>query len=82
MTELPEEDPHEVIHLGGQTAVVLPLAEYQRLRALERQAAAEAIVDGEAHAALDDYQARKAAGTLGPGVPHDEVRRRLGLAAR
>ena len=27
--------PYEVIHLGGQAAVLVPLAEFLRLRALE-----------------------------------------------
>ena len=30
--------PHEVIHLGGEAAVVVPVAEYRRLRALEQLA--------------------------------------------
>ncbi|MEV0641113.1 type II toxin-antitoxin system Phd/YefM family antitoxin [Streptomyces sp. NPDC050619] len=29
--------------------------------------------------AVADYQRRKAEGTLGEGIPHEEVRRRLGL---
>lgn len=82
VSELPAEDTHEVIHLGDQTAVVVPLAEYRRLRALEQLADSEALVEAEAQAALADYQARKAAGTLGPGVPHDQVRRQFGLPAR
>jgi len=32
MTELPADDPHEVIHLGDQAAVVVPLDEYRQLR--------------------------------------------------
>ena len=28
-------DPYEVIHLGGQAAVVVPLADFMRLRAYE-----------------------------------------------
>jgi hypothetical protein len=34
-------DQYDLIHLGGETAVVVPLDEYQRLRALERRASAE-----------------------------------------
>jgi hypothetical protein len=30
-----DRDQHDVIHLGGESAVVLPMYEYRRLRALE-----------------------------------------------
>jgi hypothetical protein len=29
-------DQHDLIHLGGETAVVVPIDEYRRLRALEQ----------------------------------------------
>jgi hypothetical protein len=32
VTELPADDSHEVIHLGDEAAVVVPLAEYRQLR--------------------------------------------------
>ena len=32
----PDTGPYEVIHLGGQAAVVVPVADFLRLRALER----------------------------------------------
>jgi hypothetical protein len=34
----PDTRPYEVIHLGGQAAVVVPVADFLRLRALERAA--------------------------------------------
>ena len=34
----PDTGPYEVIHLGGQAAVVVPVADFLRLRALERAA--------------------------------------------
>ena len=34
----PDTGSYEVIHLGGHTAVVVPLADFMRLRALERLA--------------------------------------------
>lgn len=37
--------------------------------------------DPEVVADLDAYLARKAAGTLEPGIPHEEVGRRLRLRA-
>ncbi|MGH3321684.1 MAG: hypothetical protein ACRDN9_16225 [Streptosporangiaceae bacterium] len=30
MSELPADDPHETIHLGDRTAVVVPVEEYPR----------------------------------------------------
>ena len=43
-------DQYDLIHLGGETAVVVPLDEYQRLRALERRASAEDLDAAEADA--------------------------------
>jgi antitoxin (DNA-binding transcriptional repressor) of toxin-antitoxin stability system len=37
------------------------------------------IEDLEDALAVADYRRRKAEGTLGPGIPHEEVRRVLGL---
>jgi hypothetical protein len=71
--------PYEVIHLGGQAAVVVPMADFMRLRALERLASGEELEDAEDTAALEDWKAREAAGQTSY-VPADEVRQRLGLA--
>ncbi len=81
MSELPSDDPHEVIHLGDETAVVVPLSEYRRLRqdALRAQLIEQA--DEEEAVALAEYRAQQAAGTA-ITVPQAEVRRRFGLAAR
>ncbi len=72
-------DPYEVIHLGGQAAVIVPLAEFLRLRALENSASTEALEDAEDAAAAQDWLAREARGEANY-VPLPEVRRRLGLA--
>lgn len=69
---------YEVIHLGDQAAVVVPLADFMRLRALERLASAEELENAEDTAALQDWKAREAAGQTSY-VPAEEVRRRLGL---
>lgn len=37
----PDTGSYEVIHLGGHAAVVVPLADFMRLRALERLASAQ-----------------------------------------
>jgi len=72
-------DPYEVIHLGGQAAVIVPLTEFLRLRALETTASAQALEDAEDAAAAQDWLAREARGETNY-VPVAEVRRRLGLA--
>jgi hypothetical protein len=65
-------DPHEVIHLGGQAAVVVPMEEYQRLRALERHASARDLDAAEAEAAGESFEAWVAAGRPG-AVSHEEA---------
>ena len=72
-------DPYEVIHLGGQAAVIVPLAEFLRLRALEATATQEALEDAEDAAAAQDWLARETRGETNY-VPLPEVRRRLGIA--
>jgi hypothetical protein len=67
-----------VIHLGGQAAVVVPMADFVRLRALERLASVAELEDIEDTAALHEWRAREAVGEASY-VPADEVRRRLGL---
>lgn len=67
---------HEVIHLGGEAAVVVPLAEYRRLRALEQLASPQELEGAEAAAALEEYRKWSAAGRPG-AVSHAEARRLL-----
>jgi hypothetical protein len=71
-------DMHDVIHLGGEVAVVVPVAEYRRLRALERSASPQDLEDAEDTAALQGWRAREVAGQTSY-VAADEVRQRLGL---
>jgi hypothetical protein len=74
----PDTGSYEVIHLGGQAAVVVPVADFLRLRALEQAASPQDLEDAEDTAAVLEWRARDAAGqtTL---VPADKVRSRLGL---
>lgn len=72
-------DPYEVIHLGGQAAVIVPLAEFLRLRHLESTASVQALEDAEDAAAAEDWHAREARGET-TYVALAEVRRRLGLS--
>ena len=74
----PDTGSYEVIHLGGQAAVVVPVADFLRLRALEQAASPQDLEDAEDTAALLEWRARDAAGQT-TFVPADEVRRRLGL---
>jgi hypothetical protein len=67
---------HEVIHLGGEAAVVVPLAEYRRLRALQQLASPQELGGAEFAAALEEYQEWSAAGRPGV-VPHAQARRLL-----
>lgn len=77
-TAVPDTGDYPVVHGEGNTSVVVPLADFLRLRALEQQATVEALEDAEDAAALADWRAREASGRA-VTVPMDEVRRRLGL---
>ena len=74
----PDTGSYEVIHLGGQAAVVVPVADFLRLRALERAAAPQELEDAEDTAAILEWKARDAAGQT-TFVPAEEARRRLGM---
>ena len=74
----PDTGSYQVIHVGDSAAVVVPMTDFLRLRALEQQASAEELEDAEDLAALHQWQAREAAGQT-TYVRADEVRRRLGL---
>jgi hypothetical protein len=60
---------HDVIHLGGETAVVVPLEEYRLLKLLKDHASAEEV---EEAAVIAAHLADKAAGTV-TGVTDDEL---------
>jgi hypothetical protein len=60
---------HDVIHLGGETAVVVPLVEYRLLKLLKDHASAEEVQEAGVIAA---HLADKAAGTV-TGVSDDEL---------
>jgi hypothetical protein len=61
-----------VIHLGGQAAAIVPLAELRRLQALERHAPAEMIEEAEMDAAFAEYREWVAAGRTG-AISHEEM---------
>ena len=66
-----DHDQHDVVHLGGETAVVLPMYEYRRLRALESRATAEELDAAEADAVLQGHDEWVAAGRPG-AMSHEE----------
>ena len=64
-------DSHDVIRLGSETAVVVPVHEYHTLRALRDRASAEQVEEAEIDVAIAGHEAWKAAGR--PGLnSHDE----------
>jgi hypothetical protein len=63
---------HDVIRVGTSEAVVVPMGDYLRLRAIERHASAEEIEEAEIEAVSQAHERWVAAGR--PGArSHDEV---------
>jgi hypothetical protein len=69
---VPDTGPYEVIHLGDEAAVVVPVADFLRLRALERSAPAELLEEAELEAAFAGYRQWVAAGRPG-AISHEEM---------
>jgi hypothetical protein len=76
----PDTGSYEVIHLGGQAVVVVPVADFLRLRALEPAATPAELEDAEDTAAVLEWKARDV-GSQTTFVPAAEARRRLGFPA-
>lgn len=64
---------HEQIHLGGETAVIVPLDEYQLLDALRKRATEEDLEESLDDVAIAEHEAWKAAGRPGGTVSHEEA---------
>ncbi|MEV5574940.1 hypothetical protein AB0L06_33300 [Spirillospora sp. NPDC052269] len=64
-------EPYEVIHLGGETAAVVPLDDLRRFKALEKNASPEALDEAAATAASAELDDWIAAGRLGEKT-HEE----------
>jgi hypothetical protein len=71
-TPVPDTSPFEVIHLGGEAAVVVPVADFLRLQALQRHASAAELEEAEIEATLAAHRAWVAAGRPG-AVSHEEA---------
>jgi hypothetical protein len=67
---------HDIIHLGGETAVVVPLYEYRMLKALERRATPEDLDEAQIDAAIAEHEAWVEAGRPGE-LTHEEAMARL-----
>ncbi len=74
----PDTGSYQVIRLGDQSAVVVPLADFLKLRALERQASVDDLEDAEDAAALAEWRVRESSGDASY-VSAEEARRRLGM---
>ena len=64
--------PYEVIHLGGEAAAIVPLADLRRLEAVERHAPADLLEQAEIEATLAAHREWVAAGRPG-AVSHEEA---------
>ena len=71
-----EHDGHDVIHLGGEAAVVVPMYEYRTLKALKDRAAPDELDAAETDAAIAQYEEWVAAGRHGE-MTHEEAMARL-----
>ena len=71
-------EPFEVIHLGGEAAAVVPLAELRRLRAVERHASRDALEAAEIEATLAAHDEWVAAGCPGARSHEDVMAELLG----
>jgi hypothetical protein len=78
MTPRPGSDlgSYEVIHLGGEAAAVVPLAELRRLQAVQRHAPAELLEEAEVEATLAAHRDWVAAGRPG-AVSHEAAMKEL-----
>ena len=61
-----------MIHLGGEAAAIVPLADLRILQAVRRHASAEALQQAEIEAALTAHQEWVAEGRPG-AVSHEEA---------
>ena len=74
MTASAASDPgaYEVIHLGGEAAAIVPLADLRRLEAVQRHASADLLEQAEIEATLTAHREWVAAGRPG-AVAHEEA---------
>ena len=73
MTAYPASDPgpYEVIHLGGESAAIVPVGDLRQLQAVQRHASPELLEEAEVETTLAEYREWVAAGR--PGAVSHEV---------
>jgi hypothetical protein len=71
-------EPYEVIHLGGEAAAIVPLADLRRFQAVERHASPEALEEAEIEATLAVHDEWVAAGCPGARSHEDVMAELLG----
>jgi hypothetical protein len=64
--------PYEVIHLGGEAAAIVPLADLRRLEAVQRHAPADLLEQAEIETTLAAHREWVAAGRPG-AISHEEA---------
>jgi hypothetical protein len=69
---------YEVIHLGGEAAAIVPLADLRLLRAVQRHVPADVLERAEVEAALAAHREWVAAGRLGAVSPEEAMAELLG----
>jgi hypothetical protein len=62
--------PYEVIHLGGEAAAIVPLADLRRLQAVQQHAPADLLEQAEVETTLAAHREWVAAGRPG-AVSHE-----------
>jgi hypothetical protein len=67
---------HDIIHLGDEAAVVVPLHEYRMLKALELRATPDDLDEAQIDAAIIEHEAWVEAGRPGE-LTHEEAMARL-----
>ncbi len=70
-TSIPDE-PHEVIHLGGEATAFIPLSELRRPQAVERRSPAALLEEAESEATLAVHREWPPLGRPG-AISHDEA---------
>jgi hypothetical protein len=75
MSAQPSDD-HDIIHLGSETGVVVPMHDYRTLLALRDRASAQEIDQAETDAAIAEYEEWVAVGRPGE-LTHEQAMARL-----
>jgi len=75
-------EQHQMIRLGGEDAVIVPMDEYRLLAALRKRATQQELDDASMDAAIAEHEAWEDAGRPGGTIPHEVVAAELLGGAR